>query len=169
MNVGICTRCGIEVTFKQGRVFYCNECRQIVKEEKKQLRKIGNCAKCNAEFTFISKAKYCLDCRKKVSLESARKLKNFDWIDDVRRLTNSGYVLILQNDKWIPEHRFVMEKMINRSLRKGESVHHKNGIRNDNSEANLELWVGPIKNGQRAIDICCPSCNVSYWDATITK
>jgi HNH endonuclease len=51
------------------------------------------------------------------------------------------------------EHRIVMEKMIGRPLLPGETVHHKNGIRHDNSENNLELWTGRHGRGQRLSDI----------------
>ena len=37
------------------------------------------------------------------------------------------------------EHRCVMEKMLGRKLRKGETVHHKNSRRVDNRKRNLEL------------------------------
>ena len=82
--------------------------------------------------------------------------------------TKDGYINILINGKKIPEHRYIMEQILGRPLIKGESVHHKNGIRNDNRKENLELWVGNIRYGQRAIDIICPKCKCSYWD-TATK
>lgn len=40
----------------------------------------------------------------------------------------------------ILEHILIMEKKIGRYLRDDESVHHKNGVRSDNREENLELW-----------------------------
>ena len=129
----------------------------------------NKCRKCGIEFSFQRRHKmspaskwtlYCQSCRASTHLGNRNSPHRPEFLYN----DYQGYRQIrINGGKFVAEHRFVMEQVLGRSLVKGESVHHKNGIRDDNHPDNLELWVKPQQlAGQRASDIVCPHCGKPY-------
>jgi hypothetical protein len=68
-------------------------------------------------------------------------------------IDTNGYQVLGHGPNKRFQHRAVMEALIGRPLERFENVHHRNGVRNDNRPANLELWVTHQPKGQRVEDL----------------
>lgn len=128
----------------------CRECRKVYNANNYNQGK--TCVECGTPVVNHS-AGHCRPCS-----HTARRGKH---LRKPRTINYQGYALL--SGQWdhpnsnhrgqVLEHVKVMSEMLGRPLRKGENVHHKNGVRDDNRPENLELWVVSQPSGQRPEDL----------------
>ena len=147
--------------FKNQNGIYCSlQCYLAVR-----MIPVVECLTCGTPFKKPgSRQKYCshkcseIDSRGSKPERWKEKIKDGQGYILVRVLDNSPFVSLRNNIGYIKEHRLIMSKMLGRPMLDSETVHHKNGIRDDNREENLELRTG--QHGKGATKHC-PTCTCS--------
>lgn len=90
-------------------------------------------------------------CKKAVSQAKKGKIKEHSshWKGGRRIEKNTGYILIWSSEeqRYLREHRIIMENHLGRKLQDSEDVHHINGIKNDNRIENLKV-ISKSKHAQ---------------------
>jgi len=132
----------------------CRECGRLFRPSSRHLRCPACRSKdvCTCGRTKQRKSRTCSGCR------PHGKQFNGRWKGG-RSYHKAGYVLVRAPDHpragqagYVFEHILVVEQLIGRYLLPDETVHHLNGVRDDNRLENLELWVRPQPSGIRVQD-----------------
>lgn len=134
------------------RMTIARTCLQCKTTERVQVMIIRGCIKVG------NLSGLCKSCSRHLSHSMPKGEASHNWKGG-RRETPHGYIMIhcpdhpcAQND-YVFEHRLVMEQKLGRLLLPTETIHHKNGIKDDNRIENLELWTKNHSDGHRYDDL----------------
>lgn len=135
-------KCGKKID-KFGRSKECSKCRSLhngsfkgKKHTKKALKMISKKSKAKFTKEFIKRV-YIDRCQGNIK----RDINGYTLIKDYNHPNKNSH-----ND--VLEHILIMSKHLNRSIKKGEVIHHINFIRNDNRIENLHLYKNLSEHGK---------------------
>jgi|GEM_PF-1175692 len=150
----ICPNCKKEFQYQSFSVRkYCsNRCKSAMRRKTAIDNVEDTCIVCGSLFSF-NRYTMNLTCSPKCRLINKSKTGEEGHLTQqgYRIISRAGHINCHTGNK-ILEHVWVMSAHLGRPLHKGESVHHKNGIRDDNRIENLELWHKGQPAGQRVED-----------------
>ena len=182
-----CKVCGAEFNPRRETTATCSRtCGNAAKRSPRRLTQCAHCtgpmpASCDVGNRFCSRS-----CAGKAKPAGTFRASPIGTV----RSGGAGYLIVKVGQEhssadhagWYAQHRLLAEEALGRRLEKHERVHHRNGVRDDNTAGpcvaksecdcdvepkhNLELWK--IKSGSkkdpsgiRAADYHCPGCRCS--------
>ncbi len=125
--------------------------REIGSKDKKHPYIFSKCPVCGIErwITFrgakSNPAQRCQPCSAKARIGAEAgnwkggRVKHSEGYTEVKIYPGDFYYSMSNINGYVAEHRLLMAKHLNRCLLPWEIVHHRNGIRDDNSLENLQL------------------------------
>lgn len=138
-------------------VLRCHKCAAILNGINRRKEKT-KCIDCGS-YLNNKRSKRCRDCYNLYMVvcppnpNGAGSGENSPSFKGGKYFDKRGYVYILSTSHpnknsrgYVFEHRIVMEKHLKRFLKKGEVIHHINGIKHDNRIDNLKLFENHSKH-----------------------
>ena len=146
-----CKDCKKKITDSAIRCLKCEFIR------KAKLKIVDNAGEKNGQYKIgkYCRKYYCIDCKiNEITPDAVRckscseKLKNKgdkngSWkkVGSFRYDSNHKYKWIkIIGNRWIQEHRYIVEKFLNRKLIEGEIIHHIDGNTDNNKLSNLYIF-----------------------------
>ena len=149
----VCVVCGESFKARSTTQRACSRaCRDVLVRRQDE----RSCEACSKPFTVkaSSKQKYCSK-----SCATAAHMSRGGTAKPVgsTRPASGGYVMVkTPTGEWMLEHRYVMEQVLGRKLQRYETIHHKDGDRQNNAPENLEFRSSP--HGVGATEAHCRTC-----------